>query len=73
MISGLVTFPLIVPHERGRLTCMTYAVTIEYGPDKAKIDEHRPAHREYLRSLIAADVEGNRSRATVQRMREQDV
>ena len=26
-----------------------------------------------LRSLIAADVEGDRSRATVQRMREQDV
>ena len=34
---------------------MTYAVTIEYGPDKAKIDENRPAHREYLRGLIAAN------------------
>lgn len=32
---------------------MTYAVTIEYGPDKAKIDENRPAHRDYLRELIA--------------------
>ena len=31
---------------------MTYAVTIEYGPDKTKIDEFRPAHREYLKSLI---------------------
>ena len=32
---------------------MTYAVTIEYGPDKAKIVEFRPAHREYMRGLIA--------------------
>jgi uncharacterized protein len=32
---------------------MTYAVTIEYGPDISKIDEHRPSHREYLRGLIA--------------------
>lgn len=31
---------------------MTYAVTIEYGPDKTKIDEHRPPHRVYLRGLI---------------------
>ena len=31
---------------------MTYAVTIEYGPDKTKIDEFRPPHREYLRGLI---------------------
>jgi uncharacterized protein YciI len=32
---------------------MTYAVHIHYGPDKAKIDEFRPPHREYLRELIA--------------------
>ena len=32
---------------------MTFAVTIEYGSDKTKIDEHRPAHRDYLRELIA--------------------
>ena len=32
---------------------MIFAVTIEYGPDKAKIDEFRPPHREYLRELIA--------------------
>lgn len=30
----------------------TYAVTIEYGPDTTKIDEFRPPHREYLRSLV---------------------
>ncbi len=34
---------------------MTFAVTIEYGPDKAKIDEFRPPHREYLRDLISKD------------------
>ena len=34
---------------------MTYAVTIEYGPDKAKIEEFRPPHREYLRDLISMD------------------
>jgi uncharacterized protein YciI len=34
---------------------MTYAVTIEYGPDKTKIDEFRPPHREYLRELISKD------------------
>ena len=34
---------------------MTYAVTIEYGPDKTKIDEFRPPHREYLRELIGKD------------------
>lgn len=33
---------------------MTYAVFIDYGPDVSKIEEHRPAHREYLRSLIDA-------------------
>lgn len=32
---------------------MTFAVTIEYGPDKSKIAEFRPPHREYLDSLIA--------------------
>jgi hypothetical protein len=32
---------------------MIFAVIIEYGPDKAKIDEFRPPHREYLRQLIA--------------------
>jgi uncharacterized protein YciI len=31
---------------------MTYSATIEYGPDKTKIDEFRPPHREYLRGLI---------------------
>ncbi len=34
---------------------MTFAVTIEYGPDKTKIDEFRPSHREYLRDLISKD------------------
>jgi uncharacterized protein YciI len=33
---------------------MTYAVMIEYGPDKNKIDEFRPEHRVYLKSLIDA-------------------
>ena len=33
---------------------MTYAVYIDYGPDASKIDEYRPAHREYLRTLIDA-------------------
>jgi uncharacterized protein YciI len=32
---------------------MTFAVTIVYGPDKAKIAEFRPPHRDYLRELIA--------------------
>jgi uncharacterized protein YciI len=32
---------------------MIFAVTIEYGPDKAKITEFRPPHREYLRDLIS--------------------
>ena len=31
---------------------MTYAVFIEYGPDQRKIAEFRPAHREYLKSLL---------------------
>lgn len=31
---------------------MTYAVFIDYGPDKSKIDEFRPPHREYLKGLI---------------------
>lgn len=31
---------------------MTYAVTIQYGPDKSKIAEFRPPHRAYLRGLI---------------------
>lgn len=31
---------------------MTFAVTIDYGPDKSKISEFRPPHREYLRGLI---------------------
>jgi uncharacterized protein YciI len=35
---------------------MIYAVTIEYGPDKAKIEEFRPPHREYLRELITKDI-----------------
>ena len=34
---------------------MTYAVTIEYAPDQAAIAQHRPAHREYLRGLVAAN------------------
>jgi len=34
---------------------MTFAVTIEYGPDKTKIEEFRPQHREYLRDLISKD------------------
>ena len=34
---------------------MTFAVHIEYGPDKTKIDEFRPPHREYLRELISKD------------------
>ena len=32
---------------------MTFAVNIVYGPDKARIAEFRPSHREYLRELIA--------------------
>ena len=31
---------------------MIYAATIDYGPDKSKIAEFRPAHRAYLRELI---------------------
>ncbi|MEO8099169.1 MAG: YciI family protein [Acidobacteriota bacterium] len=31
---------------------MTFAVTIEYGPDIDKITEFRPPHREYLRDLV---------------------
>jgi uncharacterized protein YciI len=31
---------------------MTYAATIEYSPDKNKILEFRPAHREYLGTLM---------------------
>ena len=34
---------------------MTYTVTIEYGHDGAKIQANRPAHREYLRGLVAAN------------------
>lgn len=34
---------------------MTFAVTIDYGPDIAKIEEFRPSHREYLRELISKD------------------
>jgi uncharacterized protein YciI len=34
---------------------MTYAVTIDYGPDIAKIEEFRPSHRDYLRELISKD------------------
>ena len=32
---------------------MIFAVTIVYGPDKDKITEFRPPHRDYLRELIA--------------------
>jgi uncharacterized protein YciI len=32
---------------------MTYAVTIDYGPDKTKIAEFRPQHREYMRELVS--------------------
>jgi len=32
---------------------MTFAVHIDYGPDKAKIAENRPQHREYMRGLIS--------------------
>jgi len=32
---------------------MIFAVTIVYGPDKAKIAEFRPPHRDYLRDLIS--------------------
>jgi len=31
---------------------MTFAATIEYAPDQAKIAEFRPQHREYLRLLL---------------------
>ena len=31
---------------------MKYAAVIEYSPDKALVDAHRPAHRAYLTSLI---------------------
>ena len=34
---------------------MTYAVTIEYRSDPEAIAQHRPAHREYLRGLVAAN------------------
>lgn len=35
---------------------MTYAVTIEYGPNKTKIDEIRPIHREYLKQLLDSGI-----------------
>lgn len=31
---------------------MKFAATIEYSKDKAKITEHRPAHRQYLAQLF---------------------
>lgn len=31
---------------------MKYAAVIEYTPDKAKIEQVRPAHRKYLTSLL---------------------
>jgi uncharacterized protein YciI len=31
---------------------MTYAVTIDYSSDHSLIEQHRPPHREYLKSLI---------------------
>ena len=34
---------------------MTYAVTIEYRSDPEAIARNRPAHREYLRGLVAAN------------------
>jgi uncharacterized protein YciI len=33
---------------------MKFAANIEYTPDKAKIAEVRPAHREYLTGLLSA-------------------
>jgi uncharacterized protein YciI len=32
---------------------MIFAVTFAYGPEKAKVVENRPAHREYQRELIS--------------------
>jgi uncharacterized protein YciI len=31
---------------------MKFAAIIEYSQDKAKVEMHRPTHRQYLRSLI---------------------
>lgn len=34
---------------------MKWAAVIQYNPDPAKVAEHRPAHRAYLSTLLAAD------------------